>query len=302
MIQFQCGRCGQPLTAQDRHAGTPVVCPECGAEVSIPAARPALPAGDETRRTLPAAEQPDCMLSTQVIGQGWRSMTAAFWSVIGAFLVFNLLTGAANSVPYIGFVVAILISGPLALGWNTFCMRLSRGGAPSVGEVFEGFSRFGPAVGASVLMGLLTGLASLFFIIPGIFLSICFSFTYFLMADRDMGPWEAMVASYHMTEGYRWRLLVIGALCSGLNVLGVMCLGVGLLVTAPIHTLAVAKLYDRITRGDITAYQRNTAFPEYVIGILPALLLLIAVAVLIALFASGIILPEVLEEVKRGLA
>ena len=300
MIQFQCGRCKQSLTAEDRYAGKPIVCPECGAELSIPAALPSAVAGIESVPS--GVEQPDRMLSTQVIGQGWCLMTPAFWTVIGAFLVFNLLTGAANSVPYIGVVAAILVTGPLALGWNTFCLRRSRGGVPTVGDVFEGFSKFGPAVGASVLMGVLTGLASLFFIIPGIFLSVSFSFTYFLMVDRDMGPWEAMVESYHMSEGYRWRLFVIGTLCSGLNLLGLMCLGVGFVVTGPIHTMAVAKLYDRITMSDITAYQKNTSFFEYVIGIFPVLLLLIGVAVLISLLAGGIILPEVLEEVKRVLA
>ena len=107
------------------------------------------------------------------------------------------------------------------------------------------------------------------------------------MADRGLGAWESMVESYKLTEGYRIRLLAVGGLCGLLNLLGLMCLFVGVLVTMPLYSLAVARLYDRVTRGHITDYQRSTSPGEYVIALLSAVLMLLAFAAIVVLILSG---------------
>jgi uncharacterized membrane protein len=213
-------------------------------------------------------------LTTQVVSDAWKTLKAGMWPIIGAFLLYAVIIIAVSSIPipFIGQLAQIVIIGPLAVGLSWYCLCKIRKREIGVSALFEGFKIFLPALGMYLLIYIFTVLGMLFLIIPGIILSLAFSLSYFIIIDKNLGPWESMKASFDMTKGFRWRILAIGMLCSLINILGLLCLGVGILVTMPLNTLALAALYQRLNTGNIHESQRQTSGKEFLLGgILPAI-------------------------------
>lgn len=221
------------------------------------------------------------ILSIQVISDAWRTLKANFWSIVGVHLIYALLS-STTKIPYLGILASILLLPPLTVGFYGYCLAQVRNQSPEVRDIFSGFKGFkifGKSIGAFFLFGLLVALGLLFFIIPGYFLFFAFSLTFFFVLDKGMGPWEAMKASFDATNGYRWRIMIISVLCGLINILGVLCLGIGILVTAPIQFLAMASLYERITARKVTEFQRQQSKAEIIIG---SLAMIISLLILMA--------------------
>lgn len=236
---------------------------------------------------LPPAE--NRTLTTQVVSDAWKTLKADMFSIIGAFLLYMVVIIGVSLIPAIGSLAQIVITGPLAVGLSWYSLCKIRNQEIGVSALFEGFKIFLPALGMYLLIYLFTVLGMIFLIIPGIIVSLAFSLSYFLIIDKGMGPWEAMKASFDMTRGFRWRILAIGMLCSLINMLGILCLGVGVLVTMPINMLALAALYQRISTGNIHESQRQTSVKEFLLGgILPAIAIIgILAAIAIPAFMTA---------------
>jgi uncharacterized membrane protein len=92
---------------------------------------------------------------------------------------------------------------------------------------------------SSFITGVCIVLGLFLFIIPGIILGLAWSMVKFVVIDRDMGPVDAIRESMRITKGNRFELLVLALLALGLNIIGALCLVVGLFVTVPVTSLAV---------------------------------------------------------------
>ncbi len=98
-------------------------------------------------------------------------------------------------------------------------------------------------LGTSILLGLAVGVGFLLLIVPGIIFALMFIFSTFLVIDREIDPIEAMKESYRMTRGHKWNLLGLLLMLILVNLLGVLALIVGLLVSVPVTALALTHAY-----------------------------------------------------------
>ena len=98
-------------------------------------------------------------------------------------------------------------------------------------------------LGASILLGLTIAIGFVLLIVPGIIFSLMFLFTTFIVIERELGPIEAMKESSRITRGHKWPLLGFVIVLTLINVLGVLALVVGLLVSIPVSTLAFVHAY-----------------------------------------------------------
>ena len=57
---------------------------------------------------------------------------------------------------------------------------------------------------------------------------------------------SALKRSSAITRGVKWDLFIFGIMFFGLNILGVLCLLVGLFVSIPVSALAVAFVYRKL--------------------------------------------------------
>ena len=202
--------------------------------------------------------------------------------IIGAFLLYWVVVMGASIVPFIGRFSQIFITGPLVVGLSWYCLGKIRKQEIGVSALFDGFKFFLPALGAYLLITIFTSLGYIALIVPGIILVSAYSLAYFFIIDKNMGPWESMKASFDMTKGYRWRVLAVMMLCSLINILGILCLGIGIFVTMPLATLAFAALYQRLSTGNIYESQKQTSTSEFILGgVLPIIVLIAIIGMMI---------------------
>lgn len=153
-------------------------------------------------------------------------------------------------------VAANLLNLPFAvfftMGAVRYSLHLVRGEPAGFKDIFS-WGPFFPYLGATLLvaLGVLFGIA--FCIIPGIFLGICWMFTGQNIMDRGLGPVEAMRASWDLTNGHRWDLLLLMLLLTGVNILGMLACCVGLFVTGAMTNLALAWVYFRLSGKETVA-------------------------------------------------
>ena len=102
---------------------------------------------------------------------------------------------------------------------------------------------------ATLLYGLIIGVGTLLLIVPGIIFGLMFMFYGYVMIEKNLGPIEALKESKRLTAGAKWDLFLFSLLAIGLNLLGVLALIVGVLVTMTITFIAMGHLYRQRTRA-----------------------------------------------------
>jgi uncharacterized membrane protein len=83
-------------------------------------------------------------------------------------------------------------------------------------------------------------------VIPGIIAALILSFPFYLILDKGMKPIDAIKESARITKGHRWQLLLLYITLFAFNLLGLLALVVGLLVTLPISGLAFVYVYRKL--------------------------------------------------------
>ena len=96
-------------------------------------------------------------------------------------------------------------------------------------------------------MGVLI-IPSIVAILALVVIAIRYSFYNYFLVDRNAGIGESLKSSWQATQGLTGKLLLFSLLIAGINVLGLLALGVGLLVTAPLSVLAETYLYRQIVK------------------------------------------------------
>lgn len=107
-------------------------------------------------------------------------------------------------------IVYMMVYYALRIGWTSICLKITKSEPAPFSEFFSNFGYLLNFVGVHILMGMVIGAGILLFIIPGIFLGIRLCFAPYLVLDQNMGPIEAMKASWGMVEGYAMKVFFAG--------------------------------------------------------------------------------------------
>jgi uncharacterized membrane protein len=191
---------------------------------------------------------------------GWRTVRERAVFVVGTFL-------AAVAVPWLvewGGDVALSEGGPqfamwlittavsatLALGLARIYLRFRDGERPIFENLFDGLAQIHKYLAASIVAGVAVGMGLVLLLIPGVVFLIRLWFLAFVIVDTRCGPLDALQQSWEISRGHTLDLFLFFILLVGLNLLGLVCLGVGVLVTLPISGLALAHLYRTLKPRD----------------------------------------------------
>jgi uncharacterized membrane protein len=188
-----------------------------------------------------------------LMSQARESLRQKWGLTIGAWIVFFLVIGFAQVLPFVGPLLSIVISGPMSLGWAAFVLVLSRGENPRFELIFDGFQRFGTALAVYLLVGIFVFLWSLLLIVPGIIAGLAYAQAFFVLADnRSMSALDILRKSKEMMRGNKWKLFCMGLRFVGWALLCILTLGIGFLWLIPYVAVSAAKFYDDI-RDDASA-------------------------------------------------
>jgi uncharacterized membrane protein len=198
-----------------------------------------------------------------VLGYGWAVMKANFWffvalgivsviveqlpNIINEMLQYMPLTEPAHILSELFFgVVSAVISIVITIGFIKIALSLCDRAKPGFGTLFDGWDCFWRYVGASILYTLIVLAGFFLLVIPCIVWAIKYSLCFYFVVDKGLGPVDAIKASGKATMGAKWQLLGFGFVCGLVNLLGFLCLIVGLFATYPTVLVATALVYRHL--------------------------------------------------------
>lgn len=215
----------------------------------------------------------------ECLGKGWEGFQRHPGTAIGGFFLYMLISVVGQSIPFLNIAFLIFISAPLAGGVVILFLRLAKDASPAVGDIFDGFHKYGkfmgafwllyaivlacaiPALigvgiavyaarqlgdGAAAAIGVTGGLVSLVIVIV---VAIRWVFVFFLLGDEEnLGVIDAFKKSSELTRGWRVKLFLTLFVMGLISFLGILLLIVGMFVTGPIVGIGVAWLYVEAKR------------------------------------------------------
>jgi uncharacterized membrane protein len=189
-------------------------------------------------------------------GNGWRQLWKNFLELflIGIIaLIVGIPTGmggwfediavASAIFGVFGFFYGILINGPVDYGVSFAYLKAARKDKLEIKDIFEAFKNYWNAVLANLLVLVIVVIGFVLLIIPGIVFACKLAFTPYLVVDRRMAVIEAVKESWRMTGGHAWKVFLIGLLGIPIVIAGLLCFGVGVIISIMWITIAFASLY-----------------------------------------------------------
>lgn len=169
-----------------------------------------------------------------VIGASGLSETAIMWIAVLIVLA--------------GFVMLSILHVGIEGGVGLFWLRLVRGQDAQLNHVGRVVPLLIPLILTDflVMFAIMGGYIAA--IIPGIMLMLGFQFVGLVVLDKNLHYADALKASWRITNGHKWDLLIMFVLIMLMNTAGAMVFCVGLFVTTAIATGAIVIVYDRIVQ------------------------------------------------------
>lgn len=177
------------------------------------------------------------------------AMMGLFW--VGYFLI---IFGST--------MFASVIIAPLHVRFMRGTLSLLRGGEFTMGDLFKGKGDTLRAVGLMIILQCVMMVAMMFFYFPALLLGCLFMFSFPVMADRKVGPIEAMKASMELVKPKYWYVLLYMFLCSMLASLASAIPVVGAIASLPIMTVMILVGYRSLLGETQTATARQQIPPQ----------------------------------------
>lgn len=137
----------------------------------------------------------------------------------------------------------------LSLGITRIGLNLVSGREFSIGMLFGGGRKLLPAIGASILYGLMVGLGALLLIVPGIYLAMRYGQFLTAMVDRDLGVMDSFRYSSSITTNNRMNFFLLTLLSILIAFLGALACCVGLIFALPVARLSMVVAYRWMQYG-----------------------------------------------------
>jgi hypothetical protein len=185
---------------------------------------------------------------------GWKKLWPSFGILFLVGLVYFVITGAVSGITRIAFFLrfisgffSIFVGMPLSYGQSYCYLRAARDGNVKFEELFSGFNKYWNTIGAGILSGLIVFGGTILLIVPGIIFACKLAFVPYLVMDRNLGPVEAIQTSWKMTNGHAMEVFLIGLLGIPVIIAGLICLGVGVIISCMWISITVASLYYAVS-------------------------------------------------------
>lgn len=153
-----------------------------------------------------------------------NSLGSIFWQVLGSFVIMITWMGFYNS--------ALLITSEVKPGFD---------------QLYQNWRKLITWILTHFIFGILFFLGLILFIVPGCYVLGKYGLYPFFILDKNVGTLEALTLAGKTSQENRWHIFLLFLVCTGINLLGLLCFGVGLLITSPITLLALTTVYRQLT-------------------------------------------------------
>ncbi len=202
---------------------------------------------------------------------GWETMKKNFFFFLGLLLISTFLFSA----PYflaemvvetallpgvLIYIIDIFITFVISLGLIKISILFFDTGKAEFADLFRQYPLVLKYLGSSILYGLIVFAGTILLIVPGIIWGIKFWFYDYFIVDQGAGPVEALKKSSAATRGAKGKLFVFLIVLGLVNLLGLLCLGIGLFATVPTTMIAIAFVYRKLAPRTETVEETEPVF------------------------------------------
>jgi uncharacterized membrane protein len=142
-------------------------------------------------------------------------------------------------------IIVTLILFPLGVGLGLLGIRRAAGKETPVSTLWEPYSQAIPLIVMFILMAVLIVAGFLLLVLPGIYLSIAYSFAPYLIVEKNMGVWEALETSRKAITAYWWRYFGLMLVALLLVIIGLIPVFIGLIWVVPIIAIATGEVFGK---------------------------------------------------------
>lgn len=144
-------------------------------------------------------------------------------------------------------IAAMVVSGLIGFGYTSFFLKISRGETPTYKELFARTDLLVSYILITLLVGVLTFLWSLLFIIPGIIASLAYSMVYFVALDHpELSASETLKKSKQIMNGHKLDYFILNLSFIGWAILAAFTFGLLYLWLIPYMQVTYANFYNSI--------------------------------------------------------
>jgi hypothetical protein len=241
--------------------------------------RPADPDREDFYYDLPGSEQrprpaagsgrnggagggPDLDIGTWIV-DGWHLIRDELIGYAIAAFILGIFTVIALKIHPIIYLAAV---GPLKAGFFLMTINhLRTGRPPHIGDLFQAYTKYVPITLAFLLMSAFSAVGFVACIVPGIIILGIYPFTFLFIVDKGYDFWEAMEASRRVASRDYMLFFLFALLLLVLNFAGLLCFGVGLLITIPLQYAAIVSAYRQLVglapEPAVRPYQPRPPYP-----------------------------------------
>jgi uncharacterized membrane protein len=202
----------------------------------------------------------------EALSFGWKATKENLGFLIGTILLFWIICfvpvifatiwwknngqGFAlspESITYFVFrIVFWVLQAVMMMGLLKIILKLIDKGVPKIGDLFSCFHLFPRYFFSSILYLLIILGGLILLIIPGIIFAIKYQFYLYFIVDKGQGAIDALKKSSQITKDVKLKLFLFGLVLIFINIAGLLCLLVGVLVSAPLTLISLAYVYRKL--------------------------------------------------------
>ncbi len=199
------------------------------------------------------------IMSSQVLKDyqecvGYNCATMAYES---RATLMDLLTSNFVSLLISAVILAFFFVG-LDLGFRKIALRIHDRNESSYKELFSCFGLAPKAIVGWILYCLMVWIGWLLLILPGFIALLRFAFFPYFIVDKNMGPIDALKASYEVTQHHMWDIFAFWVAIKIVVSLGFVS-WIGMLISWPLCTLAYAFFYRKLVADSNMGHQGQYA-------------------------------------------
>jgi uncharacterized membrane protein len=201
---------------------------------------------------------------------GWEILKNNFWFIFWLEMIMLGLNMTPNVADYLfkgrtGMEVSLLATSAiffvLQLIANLGMIKIFIGlhdkkEGRNIADLLLGVNYFFKYVLAGIVYGLIVLAGFILLIIPGIIWSIKYQFFVYFILDKNMSPMEALRMSAKITDGHKMDLFLFSCAAMVVNLIGFLALGIGLVVTIPVTSIALIYIFRKLS-ADMAAEAQN---------------------------------------------
>lgn len=218
-----------------------------------------------------AAYGPRPFSPTEAIAYGWdaaRANIAPLAVIAVVVLAAQIISGWLqrafddSGLALVGSIASTFVSLMISLGLIRAALAIVDGRVPQIDDVLSTRDLVPYAI-ASLLVAIIVGVGFVLLVIPGLIAAFLLQFFGYAIVDRtdrvaegtaavmQSDPVGALRASFQVTTRNVASVFVLGVLVVLVNIAGFLACGVGLLVTVPLTSIAIAYAWRWLTGGAI---------------------------------------------------